>query len=142
MAGPRYAILLSLGLGACSSTGSSLEPVYVPPSAPTEKAVAAAVARLAADAKLVKPLEISAIRPNDHGPGSYFVCVREVNPPPDIPRRYYSTFLENEEYKGSRLSIIMDQCELQTYSPAPEAAPAAPPPTPAQPAKKHKSHSS
>ena len=94
------------------------------------KAIGAAVAAIAQEAKLVTPLERSAVRPTDHGPGSFFVCVREVNPPPDKPRRYYSTFLDNDAYKGSRLSAILDQCELQTYSPAPVAAPAQPPATP------------
>jgi hypothetical protein len=140
MFGPRYTVLLdtlllALALSGCTSTGGPLASAYVPPSAPTEKAVASAVAALAKQANLVKPLEISAVRPNDHGPGSYSVCVREANPPADKPRRYYSTFLENEDYRGSRLSVIMDQCELQTYSPAPDAAPAIPPPSPAQPAK-------
>jgi hypothetical protein len=73
-------------------------------------------------------LEISAVRQSDHGPGSYFVCVKEANPAPDKPRRYYSTFLDNDTYKGSRQAVIMEQCELQTYGPAPVAAPAAPPP--------------
>lgn len=145
MAHPRYkilwALLLALALGACSSTVSSLEPVYVPPSPPSEKAVSSAVAKVATDARLAKPVEISAVRTNDHGPGGYFVCAREVDPPPGKTRRYYSIFLDNEDYKGSRLSVIMDQCELQTYSPAPDAAPAAAPPPSAQPSKR-KSHSS
>jgi len=121
-------ILLALPLSACSSVQTT-EPTYVRPSPPTEMAIGAAVAAIAKEAKLVTPLEISALRPNDHGPGSFFVCVREANPPPDKPRHYYSTFLDNNDYKGSRLSVIMDQCELQTYSPAPVAAPAEPPPT-------------
>jgi hypothetical protein len=137
-----YTILIALLLSACSSVHAA-EPTYVPPSPPTEKAIGAAVAAIATEAKLITPLEISALRPTDHGPGRYFVCVREVNPPPDTLRRYYSTFLDNDNYKGSRLSVIMDQCELQTYSPAPVAAPAQPPPTPdATPAKhKHRSNS-
>jgi hypothetical protein len=134
------AILLSLLLCACSSVHTT-EPTYVPPSPPTEKAIGAAVAELAKEARLVTPLEISALRPNDHGPGSFFVCVKEVNPAPDKPRRIYSAFLDNDLYKGSRLSVIMDQCELQTYSPAPVAAPAPPPPTPAATSAKHKRHS-
>jgi|ERR1700689_3896648 hypothetical protein len=133
-------ILLTLLLTACSSVNTT-EQAYVRPSPPTEKAIGAAVAELAKEAKLVTPLEISALRPNDHGPGSFFVCVREVNPPPDKTRRHYATFLDNDVYKGSRLSVIMEQCELQTYSPAPVAAPApSPPPQAATPAK-HKRHS-
>jgi len=134
------AILLALPLSACSSVQTT-EPVYAPPSPPTEKAIGAAVAQLAKEAKLVAPLEISALRPNDLGLGRFFVCVREVNPPPDKARRYYSTFLDNNDYKGSRLSIIMDQCELQTYSPAPVAEPAQPPTTPDATPAKHKRRS-
>jgi hypothetical protein len=132
-------ILLTLLLTACSSVQTT-EQAYVRPSPPTEKAIGAAVAELAKEAKLVTPLEISALRPNDHGPGSFFVCVREVNPPPDKSRRYYATFLDNDVYKGSRLSVIMEQCELQTYSPAPVAAPAPSPPAPATTPAKHKHH--
>jgi hypothetical protein len=136
----RYCtILLTLLLTACSSVNTT-EQAYVRPSPPTEKAIGAAVAELAKEAKLVTPLEISALRPNDHGPGSFFVCVREVNPPPDKPRRHYATFLDNDVYKGSRLSVIMEQCELQTYSPAPVAAPAPSPPAPAAAPAKHKRH--
>ena len=130
-------ILLASLLSACSSVNT--EQAYVPPSPPTEKAIGAAVAAIAQEAKLVTPLEISTLRPNDHGLGSFFVCVREVNPLPNVPRRYYSTFLDNNEYKGSRLSVILDQCELQTYSPAPVVAPTQPPTPDATPAK-HKRH--
>jgi hypothetical protein len=133
-------ILLALLLSACTNVNT--EPVYVRPSPPTEKAIGAAVAAIAKDAKLVTPLEISALRPNDHGPGGFFVCIREVNPPSDKPRRYYSTFLDNNDYKGSRLAVIMDQCELQTYSPAPIAAPAQAPPSPDATPTKHKRHQS
>jgi hypothetical protein len=134
------AILLGLLLSACSSVHTT-EPTYVPPSPPTETAIGAAVAALAKEAKLVTPLEISALRSNDHGPGGFFVCVRELNPPPDKSRRYYSTFLDSEVYKGSRLSVITDQCELQAYSPAPVVAPAPSPPTPATTPAKHKRRS-
>jgi len=136
------AFLLSLLLSACASTPGPVEMAYAPPSPPAETALAAAVATIATDAKLVSPLEISAVRRTERGPGSYFVCVREINPPADKPRRTYATFLENDAYKGSRLAVIMDQCELQTYGPAPVAAPA-PSPPPAEAAKpaKRKSHS-
>lgn len=135
------AILLSLLLSECSSLTGPL--AYAPPSPPTETAIAAAVAAIATEAKLISPLEVSAVRQSDHGPGSYFVCVREGNPPSDKPRRVYATFLDNDTYKGSRLAVIMDQCELQTYGPAPAAAPATPPPPAAEVAKpaKRKSRS-
>ena len=136
------AILLFLLLSACASTQGPVEMAYAPPSPPADAAVAAAVAAIAGEAKLVSPLEISAVRRTERGPGSYFVCVREINPPADTPRRTYSTFLENDTYRGSRLAVIMDQCELQTYGPAPVAAPApSPPPVEAAKPAKRKSHS-
>lgn len=142
MIGLRYLVAMVLLISVSSSAHSEPPPVYVPPSPPTEKAISAAVAAIGKDAKLVGPLEISAVRPNDRGPGRFFVCVREVNPPPDTPRRYYSTFFDNDEYKGSRLSVMTEQCELQTYSPAPVAAPAAPSPTAPEKTPKRKSHRS
>jgi hypothetical protein len=122
------AIPLFLLLSGCASAPELPELAYAPPSPPAETPVAAAVAAIAKDASLVSPLEISAVRRSERGPGSYFVCVREINPPADKPRRTYATFLENDVYKGSRLAVIMDQCELQTYGPAPVAAPAPSPP--------------
>lgn len=137
----RAAILLLLLLSACASTPGPVEMAYAPPSPPADTAVAAAVAAITGDAKLVSPLETSAVRRAERGPGSYFVCVREINPPADKPRRTYATFLENDAYKGSRLAVIMDQCELQTYGPAPVAAPAPPPPVEAAKPAKRKSRS-
>ena len=140
----HLAIPLFLLLSGCASTPGpgAVEMAYAPPSPPTETAIASAVAAIAGEASLVRPLEISAVRQNDRGPGAYFVCVREVNPPADKARRTYATFLDNDTYKGSRLAVILDQCELQAYVAAPVAAPAAPPPSTdvAKPAK-HKSRS-
>ena len=138
----RVTIPLFLLLSGCSSLAGSTELAYAPPSPPTQTAIASATATIATDAKLVTPLEISAVRQSDHGPGGYYVCIREVNPPSDKPRRTYATFLDNDVYKGSRLAVIMDQCELQAYGPAPIAAPAPePPPTDVAKPAKHKSHS-
>src|SRR5271166_5977931 len=68
-------ILLSLMLVACSSNPNSpTTPVYVPPSPPTEGAVVQSANSLAAEAKLIGPLQIYAVRPTEHGPGRYFVC--------------------------------------------------------------------
>jgi hypothetical protein len=126
----RHAVLLSLMLAACSSDPGLPESTYkpyAPPSPPTEKAVVGAVPAVAAEAKLSAPLQISAVRQTDHGLGLYFICLREANPPPDKRQRYYSVFFDNDAYKGDRLSVIMDQCELQTFSPLlPTAAPTIP----------------
>ena len=120
---------------------ASPELAYAPPSPPAEKAIASVVVSVASDAKLVPPLETSSVRQSDHGPGTYFVCLREIDPPADQPRRIYATFFDNDNYKGARLAVIMDQCELQTYGPAPVVAPPAPPPTVVAKPAKRKPHS-
>jgi hypothetical protein len=126
----RPAILLSLMLAACSSDPglpTSTYAPYVPPSPPTQTAIVPVVTAAAAEAKLAAPLQISAVRQTDHGPGKYFVCLREANPPPDKRQRYYSVFFDNDTNKGSRLSVIMDECETQAFSPLlPTAAPTIP----------------
>lgn len=114
----KSVIPLNLLLSACSGA-HLIEASYVPPSAPSEAAVGSGVKTIAAEAKLSSPLEISAVRPAEHGPGRYFVCVREVSGPADQSRKYYSVFFDNDKYEGSRLSAILDQCEAQTYGPPP-----------------------
>jgi hypothetical protein len=123
------AILLSLMLAACSSDPglpASIYAPYVPPSPPTQKAIVPVATAAAAEAKLTAPLQISDVRQTDHGPGQYFICLREANPPPDKRQRYYSVFFDNDTSKGSRLSVIMDECETQAFSPLPTAAPTIP----------------
>jgi hypothetical protein len=123
----RAAILLSLMLAACSSDPSIPASTYVLPSPPTQNAIVPIATAAAAEAKLAAPLQISAVRQTDHGPGQYFICLREANPPPDKRQRYYSVFFDNDTYKGSRLSVIMDECETQAFSPLlPTAAPTIP----------------
>jgi hypothetical protein len=116
----RAAILLSLMLAACSSDPDSSVPTYVPASPPTQKAIVVGATAAAVEAKLATPLQISAVQQSSHGLGSYFVCLREANPPSDGPQRYYSVFFDNEVYKGDRLSVMVDECEKQTFGPLPQ----------------------
>jgi hypothetical protein len=122
----RTAISLCLMLAACSSDPDLPTPVYVPPSPPTENAIALNVETVAGQAKLASPLQVSDVRPTEHGPGRYYVCVREANPPPDSRPRYYAVFFENDTYKGDRLSVMIDQCEAQTFRTLPASTPATP----------------
>jgi hypothetical protein len=67
------------------------------------------------ESQLTQPVEISSLRRTDHGPGEYFVCLREAAPLPDKPRYLFSVFFDDENFKGSRQSVIMDDCEHQQY---------------------------
>lgn len=118
----RFAPVLCLLLSACSNAGvwpdtSSTMPTAPPAAAgpPNPDAVQKGVAKIVTDAKLTKPVEISPLRKAEHGPGDYFVCLREVNPPPDQPRRTYSVFF-NAVYTDARLSVILEECEQQRYT--------------------------
>jgi hypothetical protein len=55
------------------------------------------------------------MRKTDHGPGDYFVCLREANPSPEKQHPIYSVFFDST-YKGCRQSVILDRCEQQQYS--------------------------
>jgi hypothetical protein len=109
-------VLMTLLLSGCSSIFAP-QTNYRPPSPPTQAAVIAAVKKVASDAKLSLPLEISDVRPTDHGPGSYFVCMREVVGSTSEKRTAYSVFYDNDDYKGARLSVIVDACEAQAFTP-------------------------
>jgi hypothetical protein len=146
--------LLCLVLSACSSDKVEIggaPVVYVPPSAPTQNAVITGLKAAASEAKLTAPLEVSTVRPTDHGPGRFFACLkgtmlpspspkaaaddsaREHQPPPSIsqPRVvYYSVFFDNDAYKGTRQSVIMEACEAQQFTPVDLSPPPAPPKSP------------
>jgi hypothetical protein len=69
---------------------------------------------------------MSDLRPTDHSPGGYFVCLREASSTSE-KHTVYSVFYDNDEYKGSRVSVI-DACEAQAFTqidtePAPSPSP-------------------
>ena len=103
--------LITLLVSACAPPST-----YTPPSPPMPAAVIAGVKKAASEAKLGPPLEMSDLRPTDHGPGGYFVCVREASSTSE-KHTVYSVFYNNDEYKGSRVSVIMDACEAQAFTP-------------------------
>ena len=115
--GARGIMLLCLVLSACSSDNVDLPPAtYVPPSPPTQAAVISGVKAATSEAKLTAPMEISAVRPADRGPGHYFLCLREASPTSER-RRVYSVFYDNDVYKGSRQSVIMMPARPRRLSP-------------------------
>ena len=150
-------MLLGLLLSACSSDkveigGAPI--VYVPPSAPTQDAVITGLKAAASEAKLTAPLEVSTVRPTDHGPGHFFACLKGTiqlsptspntaadgsarepsNQPPSpstVPRAIFlSVFFDNDVYKGARQSVIMDACETQQFAPVDLSPLPAPPKSP------------
>ena len=116
---PIAMLLLCFTLAAC---GSSVElPLwkgYVPPSMPTADAMGKGIKQAAAEEKVTGQIEMSDLRPTDHGPGHFVVCIRGTE---SIQNRvgYYAVFFDNDEYKGSRASVILDDCEKQSYHPVP-----------------------
>ena len=122
-------VLVVLLLSGCSSV--DVPPAtYTPPSPPTQAAVIAGIKKAASEAKLNPALEITDVRPTDHGPGNYFVCMREVVSSSSEKRPAYSVFYDNDDYKGARLSVIMDACEAQAFTPIDIAPPPTPSPSP------------
>lgn len=110
-------IAAALALAGCSVLGSdssSPPPAYVPPSAPSPQAQLKGVANAAKVEKLTGVLEISDLRPSDVGPGRWMICLRGWR---DSKPTYFSVFFNDETYKDVRLSIIREQCELQSYRP-------------------------
>ena len=84
---------------------------------PSQQEIGKGVQIAAAEAKLARPIEISTLRKADHGPGGYFVCLREANQSLDRPRLNFSVFFDGV-YKFSRQSVIMENCEQQEYTAA------------------------
>ena len=89
---------------------------YVPPSMPTMEAAGKGIKQAAAEAKLSEPIEMSDLHQTDHGPGRYLLCIRGVE------SKYkrvvtYAVFFDNNDYKGLRLPVILDDCEKPNYRP-------------------------
>lgn len=112
-ASPRASVaVLALLLAGCASS-ANLPPAYHPSRAPSAKAVQEGVKKAATEAKLTGGLETSAVRPSDHGPGSYFVCLRQTAG----GRPTYSVFFDNDEYKGIQSSVLSEACEAESLVP-------------------------
>ena len=152
-------MLLCLMLSACSSDKVEIggaPVVYVPPSAPTQDAVISGLKAAVSETKLTAPLEVSTVRPTDHGPGHFFACLKGTiqlsptspntaadgsarepsNQPPSpstVPRVIVlSVFFDNDVYRGTRQSVIMDACETQQFAPVDLSPLPAPPKSPSK----------
>jgi hypothetical protein len=108
-------ILACFGLAACSS-------IYDLPvvSAPEPARAIEGAKKAAAEEKLIGPLEISAVRKayplGPGGSGPYVLCIRGAESTTAL-RRTYAVFFKNNDYVGSRMSVIVDSCEAQAFTP-------------------------
>ena len=107
--------VLALLLAGCASS-ANLPPAYHPSRAPGAKAMQEGLKKAAAEAKLTGGLEMSAVRHSDHGPGSYFVCLRQTGPSAG-GRPAYSVFFDNDDYKGIQSSVLSEACEAESLVP-------------------------
>ena len=63
-------------------------------------------------------LEITVPRRVDAPKGaSWMVCVKSLRFPSRTPRAYYAVFIQRGRIVESRLSVVLDQCESEAYSP-------------------------
>jgi hypothetical protein len=112
-------IILALTLGGCTVSGllpdwtstdvAGPEPAY-------RFVIANGLAAIVGDPAKAGTFQISGARRVDSLKGaSWVVCIKTQNFP--LLPRYYAVFLQREHVVDSRLSVLIDRCELQSYSP-------------------------
>ena len=109
------AAVLTLLLAGCASS-TIPPPSYHPSRPPSAQAVKEGIRKGAAEVKLSGGLETSAVRYADHGPGSYFACLRQSDPSASR-RPTYSVFFDDDTYKGIQSSVISEACEAEPWVP-------------------------
>jgi hypothetical protein len=119
---------LVLTLGACSV--STLLPDWMSddvagPEPPSYRfLVAIKLKEIVGNVSTIGPLEISSpTRVNALRGASWMVCIKAQNGL--LLPRYYAIFFQRAQIADSRLSVLIDQCELQAYAPFDWAAEAA-----------------
>jgi hypothetical protein len=112
------ALIPVLALGSCSISG--LLPDWTSPEAAGPEPayrfiIANGLASIVGNPASAGTFEISGLRRVDSLKGySWLVCLRTQSLP-QLPR-HYAVFLQKDRVVDSRLSVLIDQCELQTYS--------------------------
>src|SRR4051812_13044269 len=113
------AILLALALGACSVSGllpDWTSPDVAGPEPAYRFVIANDLVAIVGDPAKAGTFAISGLRRVDSFKGtSWLVCIRTQNFP--LLPRYHAVFIQREHVVDSRLSVLIDQCELQSYSP-------------------------
>lgn len=108
--------LFLLLLTSCSGPRADemLPPVNDAQPSLTEDIVRKGIVSAVNEAHLTEPLEISSMRPSNNGLATEFLCLRQKPPASTGPR---AVFFGQGKYQLSRLSVIMEECERQTYIP-------------------------
>jgi hypothetical protein len=115
---------------------------YVTPSMPTVDAAGKGIKQAATEEKITGPIETSDSRQTDHGPGRFVLCIRAVESKYSRPVTY-AVFFDNDDYKGIRMSVMIDGCEKQpyrAYKGALSATPPGPAAAPAPAGRHHRKH--
>ena len=112
-------LLLVLPLGACSISGllpdwtsadvAGPEPAY-------RFVIANSIGSVTGDPAKAGTFEISGVRRIDSLKGASWMACIKTQIFPFLPR-YFAVFIQRDRIVDSRLSVLIDQCELQTYSP-------------------------
>jgi hypothetical protein len=48
---------------------------------------------------------------------TWLVCIKALRFPSRTPRAYYAVFIQRDKVVESRLSVVLDHCESEVYSP-------------------------
>ncbi len=125
-------MLLVLTLGACSVSGLLPDWTSADTAGP-QPAYRFIIANRLGDVvgapSLAGALEISGVRRIDSLKGASWVTCIKVQKFP-LPPRYYAVFIQRDQLVDSRLSVVIDQCELQSFTPFDWAVEANKPPAP------------
>ena len=111
-------LALAAALGGCSVSGLLPEwssPDYAGAEPAYRYIIANHIKEVIGEPKRAGSLEISGARKIDsfRGP-SWMVCLREQKFP--LLPRYYAVFLQRDRIVDSRISVVVDQCEIQSFA--------------------------
>ena len=107
-------LVICLGLTACSS----IETAPLDPGPPPDfLKVKPLLMRVASEYRIVEGLEFSGpIRAAAPSSIPWIMCLRSAS----APRKTYAAFFKGDEYIRSRMSVIEDRCDGESYRPFPK----------------------
>ena len=107
-------LVTCLGLTACSSIETAPLDPGPPPHFVAVKPLLIGVAR---EYRILEGLEFSGpIRANAPSSIPWIMCLRSSS----TPRKTYAAFFKGDKYVQSRMSVIEDRCDSESYRPFPK----------------------